>query len=725
MPNKQNHITELSVQTNQALTAAQENWAAFLRTMAWNYKYSFAEQVLIYAQRPKATACAPIETWNQKFHRWVNRGAKGIALIDDRRKKLALRYVFDVSDTNCRSGEAVYLWTMKSRYEEAVTEALENAFGALENKATFADVIISTANNLTDDNLTDYATQLARLRTDSFLEELDELNIEVSLKRALRTSISYTIMLRCGLDAQKSFEPEDFAPILNFNTIPTISLLGNAVSDISEMALREISSTVRSLYLEERRAEKFALSQNSVQNRIINDNNERGTDNGNDLHDEGGLPSAGSDTSGTAEHREVRHAEEIISSAAPEGGVHEPAPDWEIAGAFSGDRSDGTGERDLDDRADDDDHGCERGIKSVRSDEMDGNDEQPETNGGGSSPSGPNLHLITEQQDAPEGDEPSGLFLPLPSIAEQIDAIDQSIAQTSLLSVPQQIIDEVLSTGGNEKNSTLRICAKYMRDKSADDIIAFLQREYKRGGKGLVIDGQWVSAWWDRKNGMHIAFGDMAIAGEVGIFLSWRQIESRIHELLDLGRYMPQSDILSVPSNECRELAARLWFVYRDDLGGIPDEWCSEKGGYPEDVKKIETLLSEPGTLDDVIAHLEKTIRTVDAEQPQRRSYHDVQQVLSDVCDLHREPRQLTSQVALAAERTYFITQDEVDDELCRGGQIERGKFRIYSYFTKTSDSKKRAEFLKHEYGTGGRSDGVYDTWNEAKGLSIRKAIAE
>jgi len=187
-------ITELSEHTMQKLPGTYENWTAFLRTAAWNYKYSFAEQILIYAQRSDATACAPIELWNEKLRRWVNRGAKGIALIDDSHEKLTLRYVFDISDTSSRYNDTVYLWVMPDRYEEAVTETLENAFGELENKATFAETLMSAASNLVDDNCTDYLAELMNIRADSFLEELDDLNVEVELKRALKASVSYILL---------------------------------------------------------------------------------------------------------------------------------------------------------------------------------------------------------------------------------------------------------------------------------------------------------------------------------------------------------------------------------------------------------------------------------------------------------------------------------------------------------------------------------------------------
>lgn len=423
MATKLQIITELSERTTRKLTNTYENWLAFLHTAAWNYKYSFAEQVLIHAQRPDATACAPIELWNERFHRWVKKGSRGIALIDDSGSKLRLRHVFDVSDTDSRRGDPVYIWSMEKRYEDAVTETLGNGFGELENSTNLADALISASGNIVDDNFVDYLSDLMNVRQDSFLEELDDLNVEVELKRALKASVAYTLLTRCGINPSYYFDREDFATVWDFNTLPVISLLGNATSDISEMALREIGSTVRSQHIEERRAEKFALSQNTAHNRNRTENTERGAEHGNDLHDAGRLSAARPDASGAAEHREIWDAAKIVPEGTPESNIHKPAAVWEADGAPVGNRPDGAGARGTDDLADGRDGGREREDESRRPDEVDRPDEQPEALGGGNSPGGADLRLTTEQPDEPEGGEPSGLFLDtavLPNVAEQI-----------------------------------------------------------------------------------------------------------------------------------------------------------------------------------------------------------------------------------------------------------------------------------------------------------------
>ncbi|TAH56454.1 MAG: helicase, partial [Methanosarcina mazei] len=262
MATKLQLITELSQNTAKDIVKTPGNWISFLKTAAWNYKYPFQDQLLIFAQRPDATACAPIEIWNEKFGRWVNRGAKGIALINDSGSRLTLRHVFDVSDTNSRYNRPVVLWSLRDEYSEDVTETLENAFGDLKDKSNILAALISTAFNAVEDNYPDYLSDLMYSRENSFLEELDDLNVEVIFKNALRNSVAYLLLIRCGYPADEFFNFDDFQGIVNFNTLETISSLGAATSDISEMILKEISATVKNIQRAERNQNRtFAKNQ--------------------------------------------------------------------------------------------------------------------------------------------------------------------------------------------------------------------------------------------------------------------------------------------------------------------------------------------------------------------------------------------------------------------------------------------------------------------------------
>ena len=299
MATKLELITELSERTAHDVTGNTANWTSFLKTAAWNYKYSFWEQVLIYAQRPNATACAPIEVWNQRLGRWVNRGAKGIALIDDSNSRLTLRYVFNVSDTHSRSERPINLWTMQGSYAEAVTETLENSFGALEDKGDIPAALIDAAKNAVEDNLQDYVPDLMDFRQDSFLEELDGLNVEVIFKNLLYNSVAYMLLTRCGYNAGEYFSPEDFQGATNFNTLDTVTRLGSATSDISEMMLREISSTVIGIQKSEKKQIRtVAKNQNVRHNESIKQNDKGDGIHGADLFAGGRLPDTRPDAAG-------------------------------------------------------------------------------------------------------------------------------------------------------------------------------------------------------------------------------------------------------------------------------------------------------------------------------------------------------------------------------------------------------------------------------------------
>ena len=246
MASKYQVIVSVAEHTANDITKNGDTWMRFLATAANNYKYRFKEQLLIYAQKPDAVACAEIETWN-RLGRWVNKGTKGIALLVDKDTPYKLRHVFDVSDTNSRAGYGVYLWQMAERYESTVTESLENSFGELESHTDFASALMNTAKNAVEDNYSDYLSDLVSVKVGSYLDELDDLNTGVWFKDALTSSIGFMLLSRCGLDPHEYYSREDFARVFDFSTPETVAILGGAASDISEMVLREIGATVKNL----------------------------------------------------------------------------------------------------------------------------------------------------------------------------------------------------------------------------------------------------------------------------------------------------------------------------------------------------------------------------------------------------------------------------------------------------------------------------------------------
>lgn len=365
-------------------TESPDKWQSLLKTAANNYKYSFPDQVLIYAQRPHATACADINVWNTRFDRWVNKGTHGIALVDNRFEKPRLRYVFDVSDTNSRRNEEVYLWSVNERYYDNITEGLESTFGDLSDKSSFPDSIKSTAKNLSEDNFSDYLRDLIEQKEDSFLEELDEDSISVLFRDLVSSSVAYMMMSRCGLDADSYFTFEDFNQLYNFNTRGVIEVLGTASSDIAEMGLREIESTVRNIHsLEKNINRTFDKSQTSMYDVDVSKTTEtERSDNdetGDYLHEEGRLSDSRPDTAsdeGLSAAGQVRASEEILSDGAQESTIYTSGDGERASGASVSDKSAGFRDDGIDSESNGEGAGSDGTAQGGRSDEVGSDDEQ-------------------------------------------------------------------------------------------------------------------------------------------------------------------------------------------------------------------------------------------------------------------------------------------------------------------------------------------------------------
>ena len=391
MAKKLESIIQLAAEKAHEISANSGNYMAFLTTAAHNFKYNFRDQLLIYAQKPDATACAEIEFWN-KYGRWVNRGTTGIALLVDTDRGYKLRHVFDMSDTNSREGRTIPIWRMKPQYEGPVLEALENSYGEFADKSDFAECLLQTAKVIVEDNFGDYFTELCRVKEGSLLEELDDLNTEQWFKGLLENSVAYIMLTRCGIDPQDYFSGEDFAHIYDFNTPETLSILGGAVSDISEMPLREIASTVRNLYREEQEQNRtFAGNAD----RRYNDGRvkrERSVEHGTDVSDRGRLPPAQPGSAGGSEGGKIWDAAAQLPQKPQERLLHGDAVERQTERPSGEDRPGGHRDGGAADGADGAGAGRDGGTESVRSDEVGGADEQHPGSGGGSGAGGADLH---------------------------------------------------------------------------------------------------------------------------------------------------------------------------------------------------------------------------------------------------------------------------------------------------------------------------------------------
>lgn len=537
MATKLQNISELVRQTTERLTQSVDNWKRFLDSAAWLYKYPFHEQVLIHAQRPDAKACAPIELWNSRFRRWVNRGAKGIALIDDSGHKPALRYVFDVSDTNTRYNIPFRLWQTKSQYTAQIIEELQNHFGdtGAEN-ANMAATVLGISINAVSDNYRDYYEELLKAADNSALADMSDDEISSTFVLQLMTSVSHTVLVRLGIDPAAIFHGDEYESIRLFNSPDTIVQLGTATSDISEMILRQIERSVRSMERQERGT--LANVEPVLQNE--GRNSERSDENGTQLQAERGLPDSQYQNGRAADgsHRQIRQNAEDVSQGASERDLQLPAASEQADGASVGDRQDGAGTGRTDDGTDDERRGRDGELESPRPNGVGTADEQHQKPSRGSGDSGDNPQL--------------SLF---PSADEQIEQIEQAEAEkSSAFSVSQADLDNELVRGTGFQDGKYRVYQFYQTIHTQQDALAFLKKEYGIGGHShTYLDGSSGFVDHDAKG---IRFRVRGNDGEQNF--SWRAIDSRLKELIALDRYLTEKEKAYLPTYEQEQAERRL-----------------------------------------------------------------------------------------------------------------------------------------------------------------------
>ena len=542
MATKLQNISELARQTTERLAQSVDNWKRFLDSAAWLYKYPFHEQVLIHAQRPDAKACAPIELWNSRFRRWVNRGAKGIALIDDSGHKPALRYVFDVSDTNTRYNIPFRLWQTKSQYTAQIIEELQNHFGdtGVEN-ADIAATVLGISINAVSDNYRDYYAELLKVVDNSTLADMSDDEISSTFVLQLMTSVSHTVLVRMGIDPAAIFHGDEYESITLFNSPDTIVQLGTATSDISEMILRQIERSVRSMERQERGT--LANVEPVLQNE--GRNSERSDENGTQLQAERGLPDSRYQNGRSAggDDRQIRQDAEDVSQGASERDLQLPAASEQADGASVGDRQDGAGTGRTDDGADGTDRERDREDESRESDALDSANEQHSAESRGDGAEQPNLRITTEDS----------LF---PTLEEQIQHIEEAEAQKlTAFSVSQADIDnELCRHGSGFANGKLRIYKFFEDMPSSDAAITFLKKEYGIGGHShTYLNGE--SGFVDH-DGKGLHFSNYNYKEKHTI--TWKAVARRLRELIAIDRYLTEKEKAYLPEYEAKEAERRL-----------------------------------------------------------------------------------------------------------------------------------------------------------------------
>ena len=845
-------LTELYQETQRSVTAPDQ-WRAFLASACRNYRLSFYEQLLVYAQRPDATAVLEIERWNRQFGRWVNRGANGIAVFDgEHNGKPRLKYYFDISDTHeARFPQPVPLWTVREEYAPDIIETLENSFGELEHKEDLGEALLSAAKNAVEDNMPDYLSELKTLTEGSFLEELDELNLEVEYRRAVQNSIGYMLLVRCGLDPSEYFEDMDFRDVTDFNTPQTLNALGVATGDISQMCLSAISRTVLALQRQPQKENRTFEPQQKNQYAVTEQENtqpERSFEYDRDhLHQAGRLQSAEPSAApgGAGSPWEIRIASEEVPQGAPQGDVHQPADQRQAEQPSGGDPADRPAPDGADRGADGEGSGRDGGTESQRPDEMGGDDEQHPERGGGNGAGGADLQLKDEPEESAGGEQlpalldekqimaviankdddlkykkqqielffsvhpdeqeraeylksayqdrfteiiadgqrlgyrpqENGLLMwegaylsrtkesvfswdlvagwtarlidkkeyfiqtDIPRLptqeGQQMSLFDfaafqqpartEGAAQPSVFphpALPQQVIDEALCIGSNHKHSRLIICAYFKKDKP--DNARFLAEHYGENGAGFYLNGKKYALWYNAE-GIRIAKGE-SVQRSSAALIPWEQAAARIRELLDLGRYMPQSELDQVDRHEVNALADRLLLMFRDiedeDKRFFPSLRAvyDKPGGFPEASEEIAGLLSREDGLQAILSEYE-AFAAAYQENPAilRFRFYRPLALQAQLADLQREPLHFTAAEGYDPQRRLYISTDEIDNLLRGGKRSVDYRLAVYSFYRNHTDRKEREDFLKHYHGEysgyGGGNDDV--TYQLSKGVSF------
>ena len=526
-------ITELYRRTGVAVAKNPQAWQGFLSSACRNYKCRFDEQLLIYAQRPDAVAVAKLETWNRQFKRWVNKDSKGIAVFDPKGRRNTLKYYFDVSDTHegYYGSRPVPIWQMDERYEQAVMERLSDRFGDVES-TDLASALMETAKNAVEDNLQDYFSQLKDCTKDSFLEELDDFNIEVIYRRLVANSVAFMLISRCGLDMNEFFDRDDFADIVNFNTPATINAIGIATSDIAEMALREILQSIRNVQMAEKDQNRTFAQRTQAQYDKDRQQPERSEYNErNHLQQTGGLSYSRPNITDRARASawQVRFDAQGLSGEAQASDLSQSADIGQAERASARGRADSTPEVGASDEAALSRAGRDRGTERESTDAVGRTDEQHPQSSGGSDTDRTDLQVSVAKEDE--------VRVNLPTVDEQIEMIAEAEDENaSAFTISKEDIDSVLQKGSGVADGKYRIYRQFQKGEDRQKNIEFLKNEYGTGGGTHIFpDGFSGHSWHDSKG---LAIDRNGTYTNHDLVLKWSQVEKRLREMIKDNRYL-------------------------------------------------------------------------------------------------------------------------------------------------------------------------------------------
>ena len=721
MANKLYAMEQLTEEVAKDVAASPQEWMRFLNTASRLYKYTFPEQLLIYAQRPEATAVASMEIWNQKMYRWIKKGSKGIALIDNTSgPKTKLRYVFDVQDTyKVRNlGKDPQLWNLPMEGEQLVADYLQEQLSLEDTEGGFAESLHQAAKESMQEWLTDALEELRLDVTGTFLEELDEQNQEVEFRELMTNSVWYVLLNRCGLDVQEYLDAEDFRHITDFNQLKVLGHLGSAVNEISRPVLMQIGRYVLNDLENDLKtvAKEKEVAYNEF-NTLIRESNTDNTEDREEKKEETDYErdqlqperrvSDSRYQPGRDErnNREVRNDAERVSEK-PQSSQVQHSDTAEPSGQSSdGDRQSGkTESRQPDERTSGERSGT---GQDGRHNGLDQTHEPDQSTGRGAGNSGDYLQL--------------SLF---PTEEEQLGEIRKAAAaltQPAAFLISDDIVNDILRTGSGGNNTLFHITAKLIEGLDHEEMRKFLISEYGTGGKGFTIRGQKISIWYD-SDGIRIRRGDSA-RRNFDRMVTWEEAADRIRDMYEEGNYVSNSISNNAIEKEREGTSIQLALHFRD-TNRNPDERLS----YQEWQETILDCLLEPEAIQEIYERFEYLQKDMD-ENPGEYHQWEIQnnpKFFSRFRDLQRDMSWRDQKQQVERPELSFITQDEIDAVLRKGGITAGGRNRIYEYFMEHHDTKEAADFLKNEYGTGGSSPGIIgayqsDAFHDAKGLRLSK----
>lgn len=695
----------LAEDTARKITSDYLDWASYLTMASRLYKYPYHDQLMIYAQRPDATACATYELWNERTRRYIKRGAKGIALLTPGQDGMRLRYVFDISDTGTRANAMdIILWALTKDMLDDVQRML-----AAEYSEEASMELPRQIDQIAERQALQYWQTHGQDILDSVdgtpLSGYDRDAVGTSFRKAAAASIAFTVQTRCRLEPELSRTM--FQAVLDWNTPAAAAELGKAVSLISGQVLRQIEMTIRNA----ERSVEHERTDVQAQRRLS-------------------VPGDGTDQGGTTATEEVRPDAAAVSGERASGAVHEAVAQREADGAPAGDRTNGAEPAGAPDDPSAEAKRRDRGTESDESNGVGGADEQPETSGRGNDLVGSDLRLtdydpVLEQMS----------FI-IPGESEQIALIDtmeaESVPATPFaFSVSKEDMDAILRTGGNTANHRLILAAEFSKGKPVEEMTQILRQVY-HGGNGMVTEHGRISAWY-AEDGIRFAPGGSARYTRIAQVMSWEDAARRIGELLESGQFMSVMEPATAPAHERTMIAQRLWYLYGDTTtegkAFLPAMESIRGGGFPDETARLAERLADPAFLSGITTEMDAFADAYAQNQKLLRfRFHNPSALAQSIRELALPRREHESLLTEVTRPAAFITEDEMDAQLISGSSMAGGKERIYRFFTAypAHTPKEKADYLKEEYGIGGHSHAVSGSdhsseSHDGKGIKLQK----